>query len=131
MASCALEELWMRRRAQAFKLAEVADLTRQIAAAAEHRDGVSVQMLLDEREGPVRGAWDLEEEIRALVLDCPEEEAIRLNELLHGAPPETEAERPLAEQTAQYRRRLDEVRELDERLSVRLGEKRSYYKKFR
>ena len=131
MGTFELEELRKRKKDQTIKLIEVADVTRRIAESVDHGDSVAVQMLLGEREQPVRELGELEEGIRAYVLGCPEQEAIRLSELLSGGKPESEDEKALAEQVAQFRRVLDSVLALDKQLSIRLGGNQSFYKKFR
>lgn len=131
MGTKELNELYGRKKSEIVKLIEVADVTRQVAEAVERGDSVAAQMLLNEREKPVRELSELEEGIRAYVLECPEADAIRLNELLHGGEPETEEEKPFADQVAQFRRLLSSVRSMDEQLSVRLGGNRSFYKKYR
>ena len=131
MGKLELEELCRRKKTQTIKLIEVADVTRQIAELVDRGDSVAAEMLLGERERPVRELAELEEGVRAYVLDRPEQEAIRLNELLGGGEAETEDEKALAEQVAQFRRILDSVLALDKELSVRLGGSKSFYKKFR
>lgn len=126
-----LNELYGRKKAQIIKLIEVADVTRQVAEAVDRGDSVSAQLLLGEREAPVRELSELDEGIREYLQGCPERDAIRLNELLHGAEPESEEEKPFAEQVAQFRRLLASVRAMDEQVSVRLGGKQSFYKKYR
>ncbi|MBQ9648277.1 MAG: hypothetical protein IJV43_07965 [Oscillospiraceae bacterium] len=131
MGTFALEELHKRKKDQTVKLIEAADVTRQIAEAVERGDSVATQMLLSEREAPVFALRECEEQIRAYLLGLPEAEAIRMNELLKGGAPETEEEKPLAEQVAQFRRLLDSVTAMDKQLSLRLGGSRSFYNKFR
>ena len=131
MGTNTLEELTGRKKQQTIKLIEVADVTRRIAEAVERRDAVSAEMILAEREEPVRALREQEEGIRAYLLELPEEEAARMHTLLRGGEPETEEEKLLAEQTAQFRRLLDSVMAMDEQLSVRLGGNQSFYKKFR
>ena len=126
-----LEELRKRKKDQTIKLIEVADVTRRIAESVEHGDPVAAEMLLGEREQPVRELGELEEGIRAYVLERPEQEAIRLGELLGGGEAEAEDEKALADQVAQFRRILDSVLTLDKELSLRLGGNQSFYKKFR
>ncbi|MBE7005207.1 MAG: hypothetical protein E7425_13200 [Ruminococcaceae bacterium] len=126
-----LDELRKRKKDEVVKLIEVADLTRQVAEAVERGDTVAAQMLLTEREQPVRELSEMEKGIREYVLDVPEAEAIRLDELLRGGEAVSEEEKPLAEQIAQFRRILSSVRSLDEQLSVRMGGNQSFYKKFR
>lgn len=126
-----LEELRKRKRDEVVKLLEVADVTRQTAESVERGDSVSAQMLLGEREQPVRELSELEAGIWDYVHSLPEAEAIRMNELLRGGEPETEDEKPLAEQVAQFRRILASVQALDEQLSRRVCGDRSFYKTFR
>lgn len=131
MGKLELEELRKRKKDQTVKLIEVADVTRQIAEAVERGDFVAAQMILGEREQPVRQLRELEEGIRAYVMERPEQDAIRLNELLGGGEAETADEKQLAEQVAQFRRILDSVLALDKQLSLRMGGSQSFYKKFR
>ena len=131
MTTVELEELSRRKRAQVVKLIEVADVTRQIAEAVEHRDEVSAQMLLSERERPVRELREIEDGVRNYVKALPQEDAIRAEELLKGAEAAAEEESVLADQAAQFRRIYDSVRALDEQVSVRLGGNKSFYKMYR
>ena len=131
MGKLELEELCRRKKDQTIKLIEVADVTRRIAESVDRGDPVAAQMMLGEREQPVRELGELEEGIRAYVLDRSEHEAIRLGELLGGGEPETEDEKALAEQVTKFRRVLDSVLALDRELSIRLGGNQSFYKKFR
>ncbi|MBO4913588.1 MAG: hypothetical protein J5449_00125 [Oscillospiraceae bacterium] len=131
MGKLELEELRKRKRDEVVKLIEVADLTRQVAEAVERGDSVAAQMLLGEREQPVRELSEMEESVRAYVMERPETEAIRLQELLRGGEAESEDEKLLVEQVGQFRRILASVRALDEQLSVRLAGDRSIYKKYR
>ena len=126
-----LEELWRRKRAQTIRLMEVSDLTRQILVAAEHRDQVSVSMLLSMREEPVKRVGEIDAECRAYLRTLPQEDAIRAAELLNGGAPATPDEIRLYEQLGQYRRLLESVVEMDRRLSLRMGGQHSFYKKFR
>lgn len=131
MAKITVEELCSRKKGQTIKLIEVADVTRRMAEAFEHRDEVSVQVLLGEREQPVQQLHEIEEGVNEYLLTLPEAEAIRMNELLRGAEAETAEEKPLAEQVAQYRRVLETTVALDKQLSVRMGGGKSFYKLLR
>ncbi len=126
-----LDELCEKKKRQIVKLIEVADVTRQIAEAVERGDGVSAELLLGEREQPVRELSELEESVRASLPRLPEADAIRVNELLRGGEAETEEEKPLVDQVAQFRRILASVVALDQQVSLRLGGNQSFYKKFR
>ena len=126
-----LEELCKRKKEETIKLIEVADVTRQIAEAVERRDETAAQLLLGERDAPVQALRELEEGVRAYVQTLPESEAIRLGELLRGGEAETEEEKMLEEQVAQFRRILESVAGVDKQLSIRMGGNLSFYKKFR
>lgn len=126
-----LDELAQWKRDQLRKLMEVSELTEQLAQAVERRDQVSVRMVLSMRQEPIRQAAELDEYIRRYLLSLPQEDAARLNGLLEGGEPETEAEKPLASLAAQARRLLERIRAMDKATSVRLGGSRSFYRKFR
>jgi len=126
-----LENLCQWKRRQAVCLTEVESLTGQLAEALGRGDQVSVNMLLVMREDPIQQAEELEQTARSYLLSQPEEDAIRLNELLNGAPAQSEQEQPLASQTAQNYRTLNKIREVDRRLSLQLGGRHSFYRKFR
>ena len=126
-----LEELWRQKKAQAVRLMEVADLTRQILQAAERRDEVSVTMLLSMREEPITRLQETDAALREYLRTLSREDAIRAAELLNGAPSESPEEARLCEQVGQCRRLLESAVETDSRLSVRMGGQRSFYKMFR
>ncbi|MBQ9520959.1 MAG: hypothetical protein IJR72_00130 [Oscillospiraceae bacterium] len=126
-----LEDLWRRKKMQTIRLMEVADLTRQILVAAEHRDQVSVDMLLSMRTDPVQRLTEIETALQKFLESLPQSDAIRAAELLKGASPATPDEVQLSEQVGQYRRLLESTVEMDRRLSIRIGGERSFYKKFR
>ena len=117
-----LEELFQRRRVQMLRLMEVADLTAQLAQALDRRDQVSVTLLLSMREEPLHLLEEMERDLRAHLLDLPQQDAIRANELLRGAQAETEE---------RYRRLLESVSAQDRQLSLRIGGARSFYRTFR
>ena len=123
----ALAGLAGRKREQLILLDEASDLTKQLAEAIDRKDQVSVQMVLAMRDGPVRAMRDLEDGIEAFLPTLPDEDARRCDELLHGAAAETPEEEPLAALVARFQSRLKSVVELDEKLSVRIGGKKSFY----
>ena len=123
----ALAELARRKREQLGLLDEVSDLTKQLADAIDRKDQVSVQMVLAMRDGPIRAMRALEDGIEDFLPTLPEEDARRCDALLHGAAAETPEEEPLAALTARFQSRLKTVAELDEKLSVRMGGKKSFY----
>ncbi len=128
----AIDEMRGLRRQQYIKLVEVSDLTKELLAAADRRDQTSIRMLINMRAAPLRDVAAIEERIDSRLLQFPEEDAIRLHELLKDPDvvPD-EDERPLVEQSLQYRRLLERTAELDRRLSTAIGGKRSYYVKTR
>lgn len=126
-----LENLCQWKRRQGAYLTEVDDLTVQLAEALGRGDQVSVKMLLTMRQDPIQQADELERTARSYLLSQPEEDAVRLKELLDGAPAETEAEEPLVRQTAKNRQTLKKIQEVDRRLSLQLGGRHSFYRKFR
>ena len=130
MGSDALKTLCAQKRIQMLRLREASELTRQIADAADRRDELAIEMLLGEREAPLRTAYETEMQIREELEKLPESEAIRLDALLRGADAETEEETELVNQVAQYRRLVGTIIEMDKRLSLRLGGKGSFYEKF-
>ena len=130
MGSDALKALGAKKRTQLLRLREVLELTQQIAEAADRRDELAVEMLLGEREAPLREAYETQSQIREDLERLPAAEAIRLDALLRGAEAESEEEAALAEQTAQYRRLIGKIVDLDKRLSLRLGGRSSFYERF-
>ena len=123
----AVEELCGRKKDQRLKLIEIGELTRQIADAASRRDNMVTELLLSERERPILDLLELQEGIEAYLEQRSEAEAIRLHELLRGAEPEQEEERPLATEVADFRRALENVIRQDRELSVRMGGRHSFY----
>ena len=131
MDAADLEILCRREKLMALKLQEVDDLTRQIAQAADRNDETSVTLLLSMREEPVKELAERDQSLRESLLHLPQKDAIRARELLEGAEAREDGEIPLTRQVAQYRRLLKSVRELDKRISIRMGGNRSIYKKYR
>lgn len=125
-----LAELSGRKREQLGLLDEVSDLTKQLAEAINRKDQVSVQMVLEMRDGPIRAMRDLEDGIEAFLPTLPDKDARRCHALIHGAAAETPEEEPLAALVARFRSQLKSVVELDEKLSVRIGGKKSFYNIF-
>lgn len=130
MGGDALKTLYEQKRTQMLRLREVSELTRQIAEAVDRRDELAIDMLLGEREAPLRAAYETETKIREELERLPESEAIRLDALLRGADAETEEEAELTNRVTQYRRLVGTIIEADKRLSLRLGGKSSFYEKF-
>ena len=124
-----LQSLQMSKRKAYRKLVEVMDLTEQLAQAVERRDEVSTKMLLGMRQDPLIALQEIEETVRRSVLAQPEGDARRLSVLLRGDPAEEEDgdESALREICERNRRELDRIAQLDRRISLKMGGKRSYY----
>ncbi len=125
-----LDDFRNRRRQETLLLMEVTDLTKQLIDAVERRDQVSVKMLLTMRQEPVNHLMELEDGIRSRLPELPQEDAVRMSELLRDAAPAA-GEEEFAEQQAQFGRVLENALELDRRLSLKLGGRRSFYNKLR
>ena len=129
--AASLAELSRRKREQLGLLDEVSDLTKQLAEAIDRKDQISVQMVLEMRDGPVRAMREIEDGVEAFLPTLPEKDARRCHELLHGAAAESPEEEPLAAAVARFRSRMEGVLKLDEKLSVRLGGNKSFYHFYR
>ena len=127
----ALDELCVRKRRQLTELTEVSELTHQLTEALDRKDQVSVQMLLNMREAPIRSMAEIDRGIRDYLLTLPEEEAIRYTALLEGEEPETKEESAFCEAVDRFLDLLERVIEEDRRISLRMGGNRSFYKTFR
>lgn len=122
-----LETLRLKQNSEYVKLLEVAKLTEDLAEAIDRRDEVSVRMLLTERESVLLQLQEVETSVREGLLNLPEEEAIRLSALLNGAEPENPEEEALSAQVTKKRQLLEKINLMDQRISTRLGGKRSFY----
>ncbi len=129
MGKSDLAELCQWKKRQMLKLMEVSDLTEQLVQAVERKDQVSVGMLLSMRRDPIRQAQELETMIQEHLKTLRSEEAARFSELLNGDPARTGEEEPLADQVAQNRRILEQIRQTDARARVKVGGKQSLYAK--
>lgn len=119
------------KKKQFLKFNEVLSVTEQMVESMERNDKFSVSMLLSMREDPVRQAQEIQDQIGEYLLQMPEPDAIRANELLTGAENGQGMESALCNQVAQNRRLLDRIIRLDKFISQRLGGNRSFYATFR
>lgn len=126
-----LQELVLKTRHLYIKLTEFESLTTQLAQAVDRRDEVSVRMLLNMREEPACQLQEIDQYLRARLLELPEDDAIRGRELLEGASAEEPGEERLCAQVSQNRRLLRRCMELDRRVSTRVDGTRSFYAKYR
>ncbi len=119
------------KKKQFLKFNEVLSVTEQMVESMERNDKFSVSMLLSMREDPVRQAQEIQDQIGEYLLQMPEADAIRANELLTGTENGQGMESALSNQVAQNRRLLDRIIRLDKFISQRLGGNRSFYATFR
>lgn len=122
-----LETLRLKKSKEYLKLLEVAQLTDELAEATDRRDEVSVRMLLGMRQQLLLDLQEMDGELRDSLLARPEEEAIRLGELLNGGAPAGADEEAFCSQLDKNRQLLAKITALDKRISTRLGGKRSFY----
>lgn len=105
-------------------LNELEDMTRQIGEAVDRNDEVSLGMLVAMREEPLAKLQAADQAIRDQLEELSDrEEAVLLAAMLNGGPPVDPAVRThqlLCEQVAANNRRLNQIMELDDRLSQRL-----------
>lgn len=125
-------ELLQIRRIQMLRLREVQDLTAQMSQAASRRDETSVKMLLSMREEPVRQAAELEERLKGILGRMEGPDAARASEILHGGGEDVSGEEELLRLlSGRYRQLLEKIVEADRQLSLRIGDRRSFYRLFR
>ena len=108
-------------------LSELMDLTRQLGEAIDRGDEVSVRILLTERETVLLQLQEMDVAVRDCLLSQPEADAIRLSALLNGAEPQNPDEEALSAQVTKKQQLLEKINLMDQRISTRLGGKRSFY----
>lgn len=119
------------KKKQFLKFNEVLSVTEQMVESMNRNDRFAVNMLMNMREDPIRQAQEIQDQIGDYLLQMPENDAIRANELLTGAENGQGMETPLCNQVAQNRRLLERIIQLDRFISQRLGGNRSFYATFR
>lgn len=136
MKNYVIEDLRQRKRRQYLKLIEFVELTEQLDQSLKHKDEVTAKIFISMREAPLTQMNEIEEGIKGLLLELPEEDAAHMENILCGKgaeEPESGGaeEKALREQVLQYTRLLRRASELDERVSRSLYGKQSFYNKFR
>lgn len=122
-------ELTVLERKKYNDLVEVQDLTRQLAETLDRNDQVSARMLIAMRQDPIRRLSEVHtgEKHRMAALD--EEGYARVEALRRGEPPQGDGEKTFMEQAGKTRRLLEQVVELDRRISGRIAGPQSFYHK--
>lgn len=110
-------------------LTEVQDLTRQLAESLDRNDQVSARMLVAMRQDPIRRLAEVDRGEKTRAADLGEEAFERVEALRRGEEPRDDGERTFLEQAGKTRRLLEQVVELDRRISTRMAGQQSFYHK--
>ena len=123
-----LAELLALQRKVLRKLNEALGITRELAEAVEREDQVSVRLLLSSRQMPLLELQELDAamDLKRCELSGADEAAFDRLVTRRGAA-ENPAEQELADQLARNRRVLEQLTELDRRVSEKLCRERSIY----
>lgn len=120
-------ELTVLERKKYNHLVEVQDMTRQLAESLDRNDQVSARMLVAMRHDPIRQLAEVDSGGKARLAVLPEEDRDRAAALAGGAEPRSEGEQAYREQAAKTRRMLEQVVEMDRRVSMRMAGENSFY----
>ncbi len=110
-------------------LVEIQDLTRQLAESLDRNDQVSTRMLVAMRQDPIRQLTEVEHsgKLRLTVLAPEDRETVAA--LRKGAGPQDDGQRIFQEHAGKTRRLLEQIVELDRRVSLRMAGENSFYTK--
>ena len=125
-----LAELLALQRKVLRKLNEALGITRELAEAVERVDQVSVRLLLSSRQMPLLELQELDAamDLKRCELSGADEAAFDRLVTRRGAA-EDPAEQELADQLARNRRVLEQLTQLDRRVSEKLCRERSIYRR--
>ena len=125
-----LAELLALQRKVLRKLNEALGITRELAEAVEREDQVSVRLLLSSRQMPLLELQELDAamDLKRCELNGADEAAFDRLVTRRGAA-EDPAEQELADQLARNRRVLEQLTQLDRRVSEKLCRERSIYRR--
>ncbi|WP_295860016.1 hypothetical protein [uncultured Oscillibacter sp.] len=125
-----LAELLALQRKVLRKLNEALGITRELAEAVEREDQVSVRLLLSSRQMPLLELQELDAamDLKRCELSGADEAAFDRLVTRRGAA-EDPAEQELADQLARNRRVLEQLTQLDRRVSEKLCRERSIYRR--
>ena len=125
-----LAELLALQRKVLRKLNEALGITRELAEAVEREDQVSVRLLLSSRQMPLLELQELDAamDLKRCELSGADEAAFDRLVTRRGAA-EDPAEQELADQLARNRRVLEQLTQLDRRVSEKLCHERSIYRR--
>lgn len=120
-------ELTVLERKKYNYLVEVQDLTRQLAESLDRNDQVSARMLVAMRQDPIRLLAEVDNSGKLRMEVHSEEDRQRAAALLKGATPGDDGQRIFQEQAQKTRRLLEQVVDLDRRVSTKMAGKSSFY----
>ena len=125
-----LAELLALQRKVLRKLNEALGITRELAEAVEREDQVSVRLLLSSRQMPLLELQELDAamDLKRCELSGADEAAFDRLVTRRGAAKDP-AEQELADQLARNRRVLEQLTQLDRRVSEKLCRERSIYRR--
>lgn len=122
-------ELTVLERKKYNHLIEIQDLTRQLAESLDRSDQVSVRMLIAMRQDPIRLLAEADDNEKTRLNTLGDEAAEAVKRLRESAQPQNGGERTFLEQSGKTRRLLEQVVELDRRVSTRMAGGQSFYHK--
>lgn len=120
-------ELAVLERKKYTSLLEIQDVTRQLAESLDRNDQVSVRMLIAMRQDPLLQLEEVDRGGKVRLAALTEEDRRRASFLREGGEPGSSGETTFAEQAGRTRRLLEEVVELDRRVSLRMAGEHSFY----
>ena len=122
-------ELTVLERKKYNHLIEIQDLPRQLAESLDRSDQVSVRMLIAMRQDPIRLLAEADDNEKTRLNTLGDEAAEAVKRLRESAQPQNGGERTFLEQSGKTRRLLEQVVELDRRVSTRMAGGQSFYHK--
>lgn len=122
-------ELTVLERKKYNYLIEIQDLTKQLADSLDRNDQVSIRMLVAMRQDPIRHLVEVDAGEKARISTLADEDQERVKALEKSDLTQDDNERVYFEQAGRTRRLLEQVVEMDRRISIRMvGEHSFYYK---
>lgn len=120
-------ELTVLERKKYNYLVEVQDVTRQLAESLDRNDQVSTRMLVAMRHDPIRQLAEVDSGSKTRTAALAQEDRALVAAVRRGEEPQDDGQRVYAEQAGKTRRLLEQVVDLDRRLSLRMAGEHSFY----
>lgn len=123
-----LDELLELEKKFYAKVVETLSITNELREAVEREDGVSIRILIAERQRPLLELQETQEFIKLKRLDLTKEDALQFDRLVAGGDATSPAEYPVAEQIQRNQSMLSRLIELDKRINQTFcGDKSIYH----